>query len=207
MTVSARSGFTLSFLFTTFSLLAQSADQMIAQGDTLLSQGRSKKALAKFDAAVKASPNAESYSARASAYYYMGRNNEFLSDVQEALRLDSLLPEANYQRALIAHADAEDTAAVRYATRALGRAADLDLRQRILIVRGEALAKLGKTSQAIKDLSKGTADRMNDLDALRTLAHLQDLEGDHEASLASLEKLCKIAPYDIGNWSNRGFEL
>jgi len=207
MAVPVRIGFTLCCFFAAFSLFAQSAEQLIAQGDTLLAGGRSKKALDMFEAAVKVSPSAESYSARASAWYYMRRDKEFLADVLEALRLDSLFPEANYQRALIAHQNAEDTSAVRYATRALGRAGDPDQRQRILIVRGEAFAGLGKTAQAINDLSKGTADRMDDLDALRSLAHLQDISGDHEASLAILAKLCKIAPYDISNWSNRAFEL
>jgi tetratricopeptide (TPR) repeat protein len=207
MAVPARSGITILCMVAAVVLCAQSADRLIAQGDTLLSYGRSRKALEKFDAAVKAAPSAESYSARASAWYYMGRDKEFLADVQEALRLDSLHPEANYQRALIAHQDMEETTVVHYADRALGRAGDPDLRQKVLIVRGEAFAKLGRTAQAISDLTKGTAGRMDDLDALSTLAHLYDVNGDHEASLGVLEKLCKAAPYDIGNWSNRGFEL
>jgi tetratricopeptide (TPR) repeat protein len=194
-------------LVLTLAVSAQNARSLIDQGDTLLANGHVQKALEKFDAAVAVSPTADSYAARANAWFDLERDKKFIEDVQEALRLDSLHPEANYQCARFALRAGDDTAAVRYATRALKQDAHGSVGPFARIVRGQALAGLGKNPQAISDLQSGLGNRLDDLPALKVLAHLYDITGDHQRSLAVLETLCMAAPDDIENWSNRGFEL
>ena len=74
-------------------------------------------------------------------------------------------------------------------------------------LRGEAEAASGLNEQAIMDLQEGIDNRLDEAPSMKLLASLLDEVGDPAASLAILEKLCTVQPGDIGNWSNRGFEL
>ncbi|MFT3885882.1 MAG: tetratricopeptide repeat protein [Flavobacteriales bacterium] len=186
---------------------AQEDRQWIAAGDSLLAIDRPQKAIAFFDKAVAKYPTANSYSARARGWYLMDRMDRYLQDVDKALKLDSLHIEANYQRAVYALRGEDNTAADRFASRALDHGARAPLRSKLLVVRGEARAALKRNAPAIADLQEGLGDRTDDLPALKTLARLQDAVGDHAASLAVLEKLCSVEPREIGNWTNRGYEL
>lgn len=186
---------------------AQNATFLIGQGDSLLAGGSPAKAMEKFNAALELGHTADAYAARARGWYVQGKYDKFLADLKAALDQDSLHPQANYQRALHALRTNDHEGAVRFATRALGRPSGADLRKRTLILRGEAGAAIGATEQAIEDLTEGLAGSTEDLEAMKTLARLQDAAGSPAASLAMLEKLCELQPGEIGNWSNRGFEL
>lgn len=189
--------------------LAQTPDvsRLIAQGDSLLGADKVSKAMGKYNAAVELNPTADALAARAKGWLYQGRTREFLQDVTGAMTLDSLHPQANYQRALYAFRTGDHTAAVRYATQALVRPDKPNLRQRALIVRGQAEAAAGRRKEAITDLQAGTKDRMDEPEAMKLLARLLNEDGKPEASLEILEMLCAAHPEDIGNWSNKGFEL
>ncbi len=182
------------------------ADRCIAAGDSLLAIDRPQKALDQFDAAIKLRPDADSYSARGRAWFVLDRMDRFLLDAEKALQLDSLHPEANYQRALYAFRADDHRQAERLLTRGLTRA-KAPLRAQMLVLRGEARAELKQGDPAIADLKEGLAGRPGDTEAMRTLARLYDNQRRHEEALGVLETLCTVEPNDIGNWTNRGFEL
>jgi tetratricopeptide (TPR) repeat protein len=187
-------------------LVAQDADRCIALGDSLLALDRPQKALEQYESAIKLRPDAHSYSARARAWFYQDRMDRFVMDADKALQLDSVYPEANYQRALYA-CRAED---FRFAERLLSRGlpgATGKLRDQMLVLRGEARAELKKNAAAIEDLKAGIGDRNDDHEALRTLARLYDANGQYEEALAVLVTLCVVEPENIGHWTNRGYEL
>lgn len=186
---------------------AQDADRLIATGDSLLLADRPQKALDRYDAAIRVRPDAGSYSARAKAWFALDRMDRFLLDAEKALQLDSTHVEANFQRALYAFRGEDWSHAERLCTRGLTYAPKGDLRDRLLVLRGQARAELKKNGSAIQDLSEGLLGRPDDADALRTLAHLCDAEGDHARALALLEQLCAKEPKNIGHWTNRGYEL
>lgn len=180
---------------------------LVVEGDSLLRLQKPQKAVDKYTQAIDLEPSADNYAARARAWYQMERLDRYLLDAEQALKLDSTHIEANYQRALYALRSEDFRTAERLTTRALDHGAKNRLREQSLIVRGEARAELKKTKEAIVDLKAGLGDRTEDLAAMKTLARMYDVQKDHAASLALLEKLCAIEPGDIGNWTNRGFEL
>lgn len=186
---------------------AQDPARLIAQGDSLLLVDKPQKAADKYTQAIELDGSARSYSARARAWFQMDRMDRFLLDAQKALNLDSLYPEANFQCALYAYRGEDHLKAERLATRGLESGATDPLRSQLLVLRGEARAELKKNAQAAQDLREGLNGRTNDLLALRTLARTLDATGDHAGSLAVQETLCTLEPGDIGNWTNRGFEL
>lgn len=187
--------------------LAQDASRYMAQGDSLLALDRPQKALDKYTKAVEKVPSAATYSARARAWFRLDRMDRFLLDVDQALKLDSLWTEANFQRAVYAARSEDHTAVVRFSSRALAHGAKDPLRSQLLVLRGQARAEKHDPTGAIADLVEGLGDRTDDPTALKTLARSYDAADDHEKSLSVLEKLCAVEPNDIGNWTNRGFEL
>lgn len=187
--------------------MAQDPSRLIAEGDSLLALERPQKALDKFTAAVDMAPSASTYSARARAWYRLDRMDRYLMDVEKALKLDSLHPEANFQRAMYASRSEDNVAVERYSSRALVHGAKEPLRYQLLILRGQARTETRDYAGAIEDLRSGLGDRTEDLPAMKSLARCYDAMGEHEASLHVLEKLCAVEPDDIGNWTNRGFEL
>lgn len=185
---------------------AQNAFVLIAQGDSLLDEGRAAKAMEKFDAAIALGPTADAYAGRARCWYYMSKFDKFTADITEALKLDSLHAKANYHQALYAFRSGNNPETVKFATRVQHKAAP-EFRKRALVLRGEAEAALGHNAQAITDIEDGLGERLDDLAALKTLARLYDATGEPGKSLTVLERLCAAEPGDIGNWSNRGYEL
>lgn len=188
---------------------AQNTDpkRLISQGDSLLEANQPKGAMEKFNAAVNMGATADALAARARGWYYQAKYTQFLQDVNRSLALDSLHPQANYQRALYASRAEDHKGTVRFATRALAGKGTPAMQRQSLILRGNAEASLGQGAQAIKDLRQGIANRTDEPAAMKLLARLLDEAGDPAASLDILEKLCAIRPDDIGNWSNKGYEL
>lgn len=180
---------------------------LVDEGDSLLRHNKPQKALLKFNEALELDPTATNYAARARAWIMLDRMDRVLLDAEQALKLDSTHAEANHQRALCAFRSDDFRLADRLTTRALNNGARGRWRDKLLILRGESRAELKRASEAIADLKAGLGDRTDDLAALKTLARLLDGTSDHAASLAVLEKLCVVEPGDIGNWTNRGFEL
>lgn len=185
---------------------AQNAVVLIAQGDSLLNAGRAAKAMEKFDAAVTLAPTADAYAGRARGWYYMRKFDKFTADITNALKLDSLHAKANYQQALFAFRSSNNPETVKFASRVRNKG-NKELWGRALVLRGEAEAAMGRNTQAIADLEDGLGERLDDLPALKTLARLYDATGEPGKSLTVLERLCAAEPGDIGNWSNRGYEL
>jgi tetratricopeptide (TPR) repeat protein len=188
---------------------AQGTDsrKLVTQGDSLLEVNQPSRAMDKYNAAIALGATADAFAGRARGWYYLGKYTQFLTDINKALSLDSLHPQANYQRALYASRADDHAATIRYATRALGRITNPALKRQALILRGGAEAALGQGPQAIADLRLGIDNRLDDPPAMKLLARLLDESGDPAGSLDILEKLCTIRPDDIGNWSNKGFEL
>lgn len=186
---------------------AQEASALISQGDSLLARNNPAKAMEKFNQAVAMGRTADALAGRARGWYFQGKFDKFMEDVSDALRMDSTHVRANYQRALYALRAEDNQGAIRFATRVVEGKAAPDMVKRALAVRGQAEAAVGQTDKAVADLRAGLEGNTDDLDALKTWARLEDEAGYPEASLAILEKLCGLDPKDIGNWSNRGFEL
>jgi tetratricopeptide (TPR) repeat protein len=186
---------------------AQSAARLIAQGDSLLALEKPQRALDLYEEAMQLDPSARTHLARSRAWYMLDRMDRFLMDVEKALRMDSTLAEAQYQRALYA-LRAEDASRAEYhATQAVHYAKNDTLRQRSLVVRGEARADMNRAEAAIADLEAGMAAGGEEIEVLRTLARLYDSVGRHADALLVLERLCDLDPGQVGHWSNRGFEL
>jgi tetratricopeptide (TPR) repeat protein len=185
----------------------QSVERLIASGDSLLRLEKPQRALEYYEKAVAAGPSAPALLGRAKAFYMTDRMDRFLVDVENALRLDSTLGEAHYQRALYAMRANEATKAERHGTLAIRYAADSTLKARSFILRGEARADLKRYPEAIEDIDHGIKSGQFDSEAMRTLGRLLDQSGRHQEALVVLERLCELDPYDVGNWSNRGFEL
>lgn len=197
----------LGLLGIAFAGRAQSAAELIQHADTLLAGKDPNGAMELCNQALAMGPSAAAYAARARVWYYQGKYDKFLQDVDEALTLDSLHGMANYQRAIYAFRGGDNDATVLYASRALADSLGAEPREQALIMRGEAYAALGQATRAIEDLQEGLKGNALELDAMKTLARLLDQVGRTEESLAVLERLCTLAPQDIANWSNRGFEL
>src|SRR5436190_2304386 len=83
-----------SFIAATVST-AQSAQHLIAKGDSLLQLEKPQRAMEFFERAVEADPSAASHLARARAWYMLDRMDRFVLDVDKALRLDSSSAEAH----------------------------------------------------------------------------------------------------------------
>ncbi len=180
---------------------------LIYQGDSLLEAGQGAKAMQKYNAAVAADASAEALAARARGWYFQGKFPKFLADVDRSLALDSLHPQANFQRAQYAARTEDHAATIRYTTKAMHGAMKPTMRRQALILRGEAEAASGKPEQAIEDLREGIDDRLEEYAALKVLAKALDDAGRPAESLEVMEKLCAAQPNDIANWSNKGFEL
>lgn len=193
-----------AFLFMTGLVHAQG---LIAQGDALLAIGEKSKAMAKYNAAVDSASTSTTWTARARALYSLGRYEKALKDLKGALAMDSLYVPANRLRAEYAFRANNNAETVKFADRALLGDNDPKVRAQLLVLRGQAKAAMQENKQALADLKEGLGDSKDDLPALKVLARLYDLNGEYAESLAVLETLCSLAPSDLGNWSNRGYEL
>ena len=185
----------------------QDADASIARGDSLLSNGQPQRALANYNDAVKARPDARSYTARARAHYALDQLDSYLLDVEYALRMDSTIAETHYQRAIYGLRAQDAGRAVRHCNSALAHGASGQLREKVLVCRGEAFKDLGHDTEALEDLEEALGDHPTDPDAMSTMAELLDKNGRHEEALALLVKLCELRPAEVGHWTSRGYEL
>ncbi|MBK9763410.1 MAG: tetratricopeptide repeat protein [Flavobacteriales bacterium] len=203
----------LGFLLVVAGLLvgsnstAQNARILVLQGDSLLQLEKPQRAIDLYDQAIKLDPNADNYLARAKAWFAMDRMDQFLRDVEFALRKDSTNANANYQRAVYSLRAEDPVRAEAFSTRAIDLSTAQFLKQKAYIVRGQARGELKQNDGAIDDLEKGIDGKPSDPEILRVLARLYDQAGRHADALTVLEKLCVLEPYDVGHWSNRGFEL
>lgn len=188
-------------------LPAQETAVLIAQGDSLLTEGKTNKALELYDAAVKAESSAATHVARSRAFYVMGRLDRSLQDVEQALKLDSTWAEAHYQLALHAMRREDHAATVEHATQAIALATDSLTRARAHLLRGESEAEGKRHAAAIADLERGLNTVKEAPVSMAMLAKSYDAMGRHADALAVLERLCELEPDGIGHWVNRGFEL
>lgn len=188
-------------------VMGQEARIQILKGDSLLRLEKPQRAVDHYDKAIELDPSANSFLARAKAWDMMDRMDRFLLDVEQALRKDSTSANAHYQRARYALRAEDPEKAIAHATKAYSYATQPLLQAQSLIVRGMALAELKRTAPAIEDLEKGVAATSSDPEVLRVLARLYDQVGRYEDALRVLEQLCVIEAWDVGHWSNRGYEL
>ena len=186
---------------------AQSPRLLILQGDSLLRLEKPQRALEFYDKAVAADGSANSLLARAKAWYGLDRMDRFLLDVEQALKKDSTSANAHYQRGLYAMRAQDMLNAEQHATRAIELAQQPLLKAQAHVLRGEARTELKRYVGAIADLEIGVAGTASDPEVLKTLSRLYDQEGRHEDALRVLEQLCALEPWQVGHWSNRGFEL
>ncbi len=195
------------FVCAAMPMAAQDLQSLLAKGDSLLELGKPQRAMDYYDKAVALGDNAAAYAGRAKAWYTMERMDRFVLDVEKALKLDSTMAEAHYQRALYAMRAADPEKAEYHAGKAVAHSKNAKLTAQAYLLRGEARADLGRAAPAIDDLERGLKGGIDDLEAMRTLARLYDSAGRHADALAVLERLCDIQPTDVGNWSNRAYEL
>ncbi len=189
------------------TVVAQEARINILRGDSLLRLDKPQRALEFFDNAIKEDPSANSFLARARAWYALDRMDRFLLDVDQALRKDSTSANAHYQRALYAFRGEDLEKAQYHSTKAIELATQPLLKAQAHVLRGEVRSELKHYPAAIDDLEKGVAGTASDPEVLKVLARLYDQEGRHEDALHVLEQLCALEPGQVGHWSNRGFEL
>lgn len=185
----------------------QEARILILRGDSLLRAEKPQRALEQFDQAVKLDPSANSFLARARAWYMLDRMDHFIQDVEQALHKDSTSANAHYQRAIYSFRSEDMEKAETHATRAIDLATAPLLKAQAQVLRGEARSELKHYQAAIQDLEAGIAGTPSDPEALKVLARLYDQEGRHADALGALEKLCVLEPGQVGHWSNRGYEL
>lgn len=211
-----RSAFPLSLLGTLLFLagllagtdsVAQNTRLLVLQGDSLLQLEKPQRAIDVYDQAIKLEPTADHYLARAKAWFAMDRMDQFLRDVEFALRKDSTNANANYQRAVYSLRAEDPVRAEAFATKAIDLSTAQYLKQKAYLIRGQARGELNQNHGAIEDLQKGIEGKPSDPEILRVLARLYDQTGRHADALNMLEKLCVLEPWDVGHWSNRGFEL
>lgn len=186
---------------------AQSADQLIARGDSLMTAGQPQRALASYNDAMKLHADARAYVSRARARYALDQFDGFILDVEYALRLDSTMPEAHYMRALYALRGQDPDRAVRHCNSAIAHGADGELRGRVLLCRGEAQRDRGHDVEALEDLEEALGAEPNDVEGMIIMAELLDKNGRREEALVLLEKLCELRPDEVSHWTSRGYEL
>lgn len=186
---------------------AQDTRFLILKGDSLLRIEKPQRAIDQYDEAIELEPTADHYLSRAKAWYAMDRMDRFLQDVEFALRKDSTNANAHYQRALYSLRAEDPIRAEDHATKAIGYTSSSFLKSKAYLVRGQARGELKQNAAAIDDLEKGVDGTTSDPEVLRILARLYDQAGRHEDALHCLEKLCVLESFDVGHWSNRGFEL
>ncbi len=166
-----------------------------------------QRALEKFEAAIKKEQSPRTYLARARAYQQMQRMDRFLLDVEKVLRMDSLSGEAHFLRAQYA-AKANDPEKVEaHATKAIRLGSDGDMRREARLMRGTARAEINDVTGAIEDLENVMAAGNEEIEVLKVTARMYDAAGRHEDALRLLVRLCDLEPAQMGNWSNRAFEL
>jgi tetratricopeptide (TPR) repeat protein len=187
--------------------LSQNAAQLIERGDSLMNAGQPQRALASYNDAVKARPDAQAYVSRARARYALYQLDGFILDVEYALRLDSTLPEAHYLRAVYALRGQDAGRAVRHCNSAIAHGATGDLRQKVLLCRGEAQRDRGHDVEALEDLQQALGTDPRDVDGMTIMAELLDRNGRREEALVLLEKLCALEPDQVSHWTSRGYEL
>lgn len=189
-----------------FGYLLQ-AQGLISQGDALLTAGERSLAMEKYQAAVDSAATSATWTARARGWYETGKYEKALKDLNGALALDSLFAPANQLRAEYAFHTEDNEAVVKYTDRALATELKPAAKSQMLVMRGQAKAALRINKDALADLKEGLGVRTDDLPAMKVLARLYDQNGQYAESLAVLESLCALEPEDLGNWSNRGYEL
>ena len=173
----------------------------------MLTAGERAKAMTKYEAAVDSAATSATWAARARGWYASGKYEKALKDLNSALALDSMYAPANQLRAEYAFRTDDNEAVVSHTDRALMADLKPQAKSQMLVLRGQAKAALRNNKQALADLKEGLGSRTDDLPALKVLARLYDLNGQFAESLAVLESLCSLEPEDLGNWSNRGYEL
>lgn len=191
----------------TLSSAAQDARRSLEKGDSLLLLDRPQRALPFFDEAIQLSPSADTYVARARAHFVMDHMDRFIMDVQQALRLDSTHAGANYQRAVYAMRSGDWVLADKHATTTLESTMDDALRNKALLLRGEARSERRMPDAAIEDLRAGITGGADDNESMALLARLLDATGQHDEALGLLVELCEREPGNIAHWTNRGYEL
>ena len=141
---------------------------LVEEGDSLLRINKPQKAIEKYTQAIDLEPSATNYAARARAWYKLDRMDRVLLDSEQALKLDSTHGEANYQRARYAFRADDHRLADRLTTRALDRGPKDKVRDKLLVLRGEARAELKRPQEAIADLTAGLGARTDNLLAFVT---------------------------------------
>lgn len=189
------------------SAFAQESRILVLKGDSLLRLEKPQRAVEYFDKAIAMDPSADNYLARARAWTMMDRTDRLLLDVEAALRKDSTSAAAHYQRGLYAFRASDMPKAEHHATKAHELGTQPLLKAQALVLRGQARAELKRYPMAIADLEQGVAGTPTDTEVLKILGRLYDQEGRHADALTVLEQLCTIEPWQVGHWSNRGFEL
>lgn len=187
--------------------IAQSTDRTLLEADSLLKAEKPQRALELLDKVASDGGNARVHVARARVFDALNRNDRFLLEIEQALRLDSTLAEAHHLRATYALRAQDMAKAVYHGGKAIQYTNDPQLAAQDRIIRGLGNADRKNIPQAIEDLEMGLAAGIQDIEAMRTLARLYDASGRHEDALHVLEKLTVLEPGDVGHWSNRAFEL
>ena len=187
---------------------AQEAGPWIQKGDSLLSAGQSRKAIASYTTAIELDRRSVSaYEGRARAYLDLEQLDRFVLDVDQVLRMDTASFQGHLLKATYAIRGEDLNTAEHHAARAIAFAPDDKGRGEALLISGMAKAVYKDPGPAILDLEAGLASGADQLEARAVLARLYDTAGRHAEALDLLEDLCEAEPKNIAHWSNRGYEL
>lgn len=194
-------------LLLSFACDAQSVQLLLIRGDSLLDADKPQRALDVFDQAVKKEATPNTLLARARAFYKLDRMERFVQDIDRVLRMDSTNGEAHFQRGVYSLQGNDSDRAEFHGARAIQYARSDHYKAKAYNLRGEARAERKHFKEALDDLSAAWALGLEDEHAMRTLAQLYDMEGQHDQALRVIERLCDLDPVDMGNWTNRALEL
>jgi tetratricopeptide (TPR) repeat protein len=189
------------------SAQGQSVTMLLVRGDSLMNAEKPQRALELFEQAVRKESTPKTLLSRARAYAALERWERFVADVDKALNLDSTSAEAHYQRAVYCERVKDSEKAIYHAGKSVAFTHDGRSSARAHRLRGEVFAEAKRYSEAIPDLELGLAEGREDLPSMRTLARCYDAVGQHAEALRILERLCELDPVDMGNWTNRAYEL
>ena len=142
-------------------------EDLVAEGQRLLSQMKFEEAAASFDAAVAADPgNPVLYASRGAALIALGRHDEAFADFDRAVALAPDNPRLYYRRGMGRMAQMNFEAAVADFTKAI----DLDHQYAVAFYsRGMAYDSLGREEESREDLRRswvlGQAKLQGELDS------------------------------------------
>lgn len=172
-----------------------------AEVEKLIGSGDYGAAMAQLES-VKAvgEPDADFYFLRAKAHSTAGRFDRALADVDRALSMDPLFPEAVGHKAIVQLNLGDPAASLKTATQALKMTKDADL----YYVRGAAYSALGRYAEALDDLNSALVLAADRPDLLIARGEVAIRLKKFPEALRDYNRAIELAPEDPRPYLGRG---